>query len=78
MWFPLLTRLLVLFNYGDGATMIRTVVSQFVLTFLDLSLKNDKLSRFMSYFPLANYYLYNVLYMHDVYVELLGKVAKGG
>lgn len=71
--FPLLTRTLVYFNYGSS--MIRTTISLFVLDCLNLAEKNEKLRRLVSYFPFANYYVYNVMYLHDCFHDIKNKVS---
>lgn len=71
--FPLLTRALVYFNYGSS--MIRTTISLFVLDFLNMAEKQDKLKRLMSYFPFANYYVCNAMYLHDCFHDIKTKVS---
>lgn len=56
--------------------MIRTTISLFVLDFLALAGKFEQLRRFMSYFPFANYYIYNVMFVHDAYQEVRVKVGQ--
>lgn len=72
--FPLLTRTLVYFNYGSS--MIRTTISLFVLDFLNVAQRQEKLKRLVSYFPFANYYVLNAMYLHDCFHDVRLKVSQ--
>jgi len=66
---------MVFFNYGSS--MIRTTVSLFVLDFINMGQKNERLRRVVSYFPFANYYVYNVLFVHDCFQDIRQKIGRG-
>ena len=72
--FPLLTRALSQFN--NPSNMVRTAVSQLLLDFLNLSEKYENLRRFFEYFPMANFYVLNVMQVHDMYQDIMFKVAE--
>ena len=56
--------------------MIRTTISLFVLDFLAISKNNPQLRRIMSYFPFANYYIYNIMFVHDCYQDIRLKIGQ--
>ncbi len=74
--FPLLTRALT--QHNNPSNMVRTAVSQLLLDFLSLSDKYDNLRRFFEYFPMANFYVLNAMHVHDMYQEIMIKIAEPG
>lgn len=72
--FPLLSRPVAYFNCHSS--MVRTTISLFVLDFIAIANKNEQLSRYISYFPFANYYVLNVLYIHDIHQDIKAKMVR--
>jgi len=74
IYFPLLYKAVSL--PVKGSPMARTTVQQFVLQFIDLSTSYPPLSRYLGYFPFANYYILYTLSLGRMFEELYARIRE--